>query len=94
MYDIEDFAIGAFLVLCVLALIGIGVVAIADGVSTAEGTVTEKYYDDPDWVCTKGCYRTSECWTLVIGEEPFWNEHTCVERGTYDDIDIGDYYRE
>jgi amino acid permease len=59
MYDIEDFAIGAFLVLCVLALIGIGVVAIADGVSTAEGTVTEKYYDDPDWVCTKGCYRTS-----------------------------------
>lgn len=94
MNDLVDYALYAFIVLCGLALAVVCSLGIMDWLSTAEGIVTNKYYDDPDWVCAKVCTRQDECWTLVIGSEPVWNETTCVDESTYDSIAVGDYFKE
>jgi hypothetical protein len=85
-----EWAIGILIVVTVLLL---GVV-IAAKLSTTEGTVVNKYYDDPDLVCSKGCYRTPECWTIVVSGDSWYDDHACVDESEYDEIEIGDYFKE
>lgn len=92
--DTFDFFIMAFLFIVSAALCVILVFAVMDGMSTASGPVIDKYYDDEDLVCSKGCTVVPECWTIVIGNQAWWNEETCVSKETYDSLSIGDYYTE
>ena len=90
---IEKSLIGLMAIAAVMFVAVLGF-AIADGVTTAEGRVVEKYYDDPDLICSKGCVTTDECWTLVLDTEPWWNSETCVSEEFYHTVKIGDTYRE
>lgn len=85
---------GISLALCTLMVFLLISWAIADGLSDASGRVVDKYYDDQDLVCSKGCTIIPECWTIVVSPEPWWNDSTCVSESEYHSIDIGDYYTE
>lgn len=61
---------------------------------TTQGTVTKKYYDDPDLVCSKGCVTTDECWAVEVSGEGWWNDRACVSESEYDSISVGDYFTE
>lgn len=58
----------------------------------ANGVVVDKYYDDSDLVCTKGCVRTSDCWTIDTGGSWLRDGKSCVSKARYDSIEIGDTY--
>lgn len=92
--DAFEFFMWALLFLAGVALSITTVFLVANWLTTAEGMVVEKYYDDPDVICSKGCIYIAECWTVVVDSEPWWNKASCVDESTYRTISVGDYFRE
>lgn len=87
MDDSLEWGIGAFIVLCV----GLLAFAIISWSLTPSGVVVDKYFDDSDLVCSKGCYRTDDCWTIKT-DGPWYNNTDCVSQSEYYSIEIGDEY--
>jgi hypothetical protein len=88
-----DFFMPLALGLRAVVFFGVMGFLVADVVSHADGPVVEKYYDDPDLVCGKGCIPVPECWTIVI-DAAWWNDSACVSESEYQVIKIGDHFVE
>lgn len=91
--DTDDYILWGF-ASAVIALLVLIVFVIMGAVSTTQGTVVDKYYDDPDVVCSKGCVFHDECWTIEVDGEPWYDNATCVSESEYNTIEIGDEFKE
>lgn len=94
MDNVADYLVLAFMWLMGIVLAGVIVFGTMGLLSAAEGVVSDKYYDDQDLVCSKGCVIVPECWTIKVDSEPWWNKTMCVSESKYHTISIGDYFRE
>lgn len=89
----EDSVIAFFGIAIVLMLVATLVWATAIFINdVGSGEVVEKYYDDKDVVCSKGCVIHKECYALVIEGEPWFDNRVCVSKAYYDTVSVGDYY--
>jgi aminoglycoside N3'-acetyltransferase len=86
--------VAALLAVCGLTLVVLLVFVVLGSINTTEGTVTDKYFDNEDLICSKGCVVTPDCYTIVVESEPVWAETACVSKSEYDSINIGDYFKE
>lgn len=89
--DLDDFFMWALTLLTVVAVVVLGFLVWAR-IHTTSGIVTDKYYDDPDIVCSKGCVTTRECWTIVVDKPWYADNKACVDESEYDTISVGDYF--
>ena len=61
-------------------------------IHTTSGTVVDKFYDDSDLVCSKGCVMSKECWTIVVDKPWYADNRACVDESEYGSISVGDYF--
>lgn len=89
-----------YVVIC--AIIGVSVILlgwvivalIGDATHDAQGRVINKYYDDADVVCSKTCIVTSECWRVIVEDQPWFEDGICVSESYFQTVEIGDYIKE